>query len=60
MALRNQKVLITDGNGHVTELWDTVSVPTLSEFTLCFEVERVSDKQVRPPRNHLEVPALLL
>lgn len=49
MALRNQKVLVTGGNGQVTELRDSVSMPTLSEFTLCLEAERITDKQVRPP-----------
>ncbi|CAF94956.1 unnamed protein product, partial [Tetraodon nigroviridis] len=57
VALRNQKVLVTSGNSHVTELSDSVSMPTLSQFTLCLEVERLSDKQVR---NHLTVPALWL
>lgn len=49
MALRNQKVRISGGNNLVSELSATVTMPTLSDFTLCFELERSSDKQVRPP-----------
>lgn len=46
VALRNQKVRITGGNGQVTEVSDSVSMPTLSQLTLCFEVERTNQKQV--------------
>ncbi|XP_029705714.1 adhesion G-protein coupled receptor G6 isoform X8 [Takifugu rubripes] len=45
VALRNQKVLISGGNSHITEVSDSVSLPTLSQFTLCFEVERITQKQ---------------
>ncbi|XP_076613269.1 adhesion G-protein coupled receptor G6 isoform X1 [Chaetodon auriga] len=45
VALRNQKVSISSGNGHVTEVSDSVFIPTLSHLTLCFEVERNSQKQ---------------
>lgn len=47
MALRNQKVLITSGNGQVTKLSNSVTIPTLSELTMCFEVERLSWKEVQ-------------
>lgn len=47
MALRNQKVAISGGGGHVTRVSETVEFPELSEFTLCFEVERNGHKQVR-------------
>ncbi|XP_069579301.1 adhesion G-protein coupled receptor G6 isoform X1 [Brachyistius frenatus] len=45
VALRNQKVKITNGNGQLTEVADSVSIPTLSQLTVCFEVERSSQKQ---------------
>ncbi|XP_056872976.1 adhesion G-protein coupled receptor G6 isoform X6 [Takifugu flavidus] len=45
VALRNQKVLISGGSSHITEVSDSVSLPTLSQFTLCFEVERITQKQ---------------
>lgn len=58
VALRNQKVRITGGNGQVTEVSDSVSIPTLGQLTLCFEVERTDQKQVgnigwtHPPPPH--------
>ncbi|XP_074472749.1 adhesion G-protein coupled receptor G6 isoform X16 [Sebastes fasciatus] len=45
VALRNQKVTISRGNGQITEVANSVSIPTLSHLTLCFEVERSSQKQ---------------
>ncbi|XP_077949923.1 adhesion G-protein coupled receptor G6 isoform X3 [Gasterosteus aculeatus] len=45
VALRNQKVTISRGNAQVAEVSDSVSVPTLSQLTLCFEVQRSSRKQ---------------
>ncbi|XP_008299363.1 adhesion G-protein coupled receptor G6 isoform X2 [Stegastes partitus] len=45
VALRNQKVKITNGNGQVTEVADSVSIPALSQLTICFELERSSQKQ---------------
>ncbi|KAI3364652.1 hypothetical protein L3Q82_011435 [Scortum barcoo] len=45
VALRNQKVRITGGNGQVTEVANSVSIPALSHLTLCFEVQRISQKQ---------------
>ncbi|XP_029966267.1 adhesion G-protein coupled receptor G6 isoform X2 [Salarias fasciatus] len=45
VALRNQKVKITNGNSDVTEVADSVSIPALSQLTVCFEVERSSKKQ---------------
>ncbi|KAM9339291.1 adhesion G-protein coupled receptor G6 [Symphorus nematophorus] len=45
VALRNQKVTITGGNGKVTKVSNSVTIPMLSHFTLCFEVERSSQKQ---------------
>uniref|UniRef100_UPI0037E8AD3C adhesion G-protein coupled receptor G6 isoform X2 n=1 Tax=Semicossyphus pulcher TaxID=241346 RepID=UPI0037E8AD3C len=45
VALRNQKVTITSGNGQVTKVVETLSIPTLSHLTLCFELERSSQKQ---------------
>lgn len=45
VALRNQKVKITGGNGQVTKVANSVTIPTLSQLTICFEVERISLKQ---------------
>ncbi|KAM8832062.1 adhesion G-protein coupled receptor G6 isoform 5-T5 [Spinachia spinachia] len=45
VALRNQKVTISRGNAQVAEVSDSVSMPTLSQLTLCLEVERSSQKQ---------------
>ncbi|XP_067428537.1 adhesion G-protein coupled receptor G6 isoform X6 [Thunnus thynnus] len=45
VALRNQKVRISNGNGKITKVADSVSIPTLSQLTLCFELERNSQKQ---------------
>ncbi|XP_024912482.1 adhesion G-protein coupled receptor G6 isoform X3 [Cynoglossus semilaevis] len=45
VALRNQKIQVTGGNGQATRVAASVSMPTLHHFTLCFEAERVSEKQ---------------
>ncbi|XP_040920035.1 adhesion G-protein coupled receptor G6 isoform X2 [Toxotes jaculatrix] len=45
VALRNQKVSISGGNGQVMEVSNSVSIPELSQLTLCFEVQRNSQKQ---------------
>ncbi|XP_060908707.1 adhesion G-protein coupled receptor G6-like [Labrus mixtus] len=45
VALRNQKVTISGGNGQVTEVTESVSIPALSHLTLCFELERSAQKQ---------------
>ncbi|KAM3603119.1 uncharacterized protein V6R79_016738 [Siganus canaliculatus] len=45
VALRNQKVSISGGNGQVTVVSGSVSIPPLSQLTLCFEAERSSQKQ---------------
>uniref|UniRef100_A0A3P8TZH0 Adhesion G-protein coupled receptor G6 n=1 Tax=Amphiprion percula TaxID=161767 RepID=A0A3P8TZH0_AMPPE len=45
VALRNQKVKVTGGNGQVTKVANSVTIPTLSQLTICFEVERISQKQ---------------
>ncbi|XP_035534267.1 adhesion G-protein coupled receptor G6 isoform X3 [Morone saxatilis] len=45
VALRNQKVTISKGNSQTTEVSNSVSIPALSHLTLCFELERNSDKQ---------------
>ncbi|XP_036942729.1 adhesion G-protein coupled receptor G6 isoform X2 [Acanthopagrus latus] len=42
VALRNQKVTISSSTGQVTEASGSVSIPTLSQLTLCFELERIS------------------
>uniref|UniRef100_A0A8C4IFP4 Adhesion G-protein coupled receptor G6 n=1 Tax=Dicentrarchus labrax TaxID=13489 RepID=A0A8C4IFP4_DICLA len=46
VALRNQKVTISNGNSQTTEVSNSVSIPALSHLTLCFELERNSDKKV--------------
>lgn len=43
--LRNQKIHVTSGNGHMTKLSSSVSVPALSHLTVCFEAQRTSLKQ---------------
>ncbi|XP_051264754.1 adhesion G-protein coupled receptor G6 isoform X5 [Dicentrarchus labrax] len=45
VALRNQKVTISNGNSQTTEVSNSVSIPALSHLTLCFELERNSDKK---------------
>ncbi|XP_027134601.1 adhesion G-protein coupled receptor G6 isoform X4 [Larimichthys crocea] len=44
VALRNQKVSISAGNSYVTQISNSVSIPTLSDLTICFEVQRSSQK----------------
>ncbi|XP_041831384.1 adhesion G-protein coupled receptor G6 isoform X13 [Melanotaenia boesemani] len=45
VALRNQKVKVTGSNSQVTTVANSVSIPTLTELTICFEAERRSQKQ---------------
>ncbi|XP_044024046.1 adhesion G-protein coupled receptor G6 isoform X16 [Siniperca chuatsi] len=45
VALRNQKVNIPNGNGQITKVANSVTIPTLSHLTVCFELERLSLKQ---------------
>uniref|UniRef100_A0A3Q3BI30 Adhesion G protein-coupled receptor G6 n=1 Tax=Kryptolebias marmoratus TaxID=37003 RepID=A0A3Q3BI30_KRYMA len=45
VALRNQKVKISSGAGQATQVSGSVSIPALSEFTVCFEVERAGSNQ---------------
>nr|XP_015803392.2 adhesion G-protein coupled receptor G6 isoform X11 [Nothobranchius furzeri] len=45
VALRNQKVKISDGNGQVIRVSSSVSIPALRELTVCFEVERTAYNQ---------------
>lgn len=47
VGLRNQKVTISSSSGQVTEASSSVSIPTLSQLTLCFELERISANEVR-------------
>lgn len=43
--LRNQKISVTSGNGQLTKLASSVSMPMLSHLTVCFEAERQTLKQ---------------
>lgn len=52
MALRNQKVSISSGNGKITQVANTVRVPTLNQLTICFEVQRNTQKQVCHTHTH--------
>ncbi|KAM4713188.1 adhesion G-protein coupled receptor G6 isoform 7-T7 [Anableps anableps] len=45
VALRNQKVKIPNGNGQIAEVANSISIPALSELTVCFEVERTGSSQ---------------
>ncbi|XP_041660509.1 adhesion G-protein coupled receptor G6 isoform X3 [Cheilinus undulatus] len=45
VALRNQKVTIDGGSGQVTRVVEKISIPALGHLTLCFELERSSQKQ---------------
>ncbi|XP_013873375.1 adhesion G-protein coupled receptor G6 isoform X2 [Austrofundulus limnaeus] len=45
VALRNQKVRISNGVGQTTQVSSSVFIPSLSEFTVCFEVERIGNNQ---------------
>nr|XP_046147572.1 adhesion G-protein coupled receptor G6 isoform X15 [Oncorhynchus gorbuscha] len=44
VALRNQKVMLPNGNGKVVKVSNTVTIPTLQQFTVCFEVARSNQK----------------
>ncbi|KAJ0026987.1 hypothetical protein NQD34_017987 [Periophthalmus magnuspinnatus] len=41
----NQKITVNSGNGQVTKVSSSVSMPTLSHLTVCFEAQRISLKQ---------------
>lgn len=43
--LRNQKIEVTSGNGQMTKVSSSVSIPALSHLTVCFEAQRTSLKQ---------------
>ncbi|XP_038582033.1 adhesion G-protein coupled receptor G6 isoform X2 [Micropterus salmoides] len=45
VALRNQKVSISSGKGQITRVASSISIPTLSQLTVCFELQRSSQKQ---------------
>ncbi|KAK2855836.1 hypothetical protein Q5P01_004571 [Channa striata] len=45
VVLRNQKVRTYGDNSRVTQVANTVSIPTLTQLTICFELQRQSDKQ---------------
>ncbi|KAL0967443.1 hypothetical protein UPYG_G00252310 [Umbra pygmaea] len=44
VSLRNQKVTVTNGASKVVQVSSLVSIPSLSEFTVCFEIARASLK----------------
>uniref|UniRef100_A0A4W5R2S6 Adhesion G-protein coupled receptor G6 n=1 Tax=Hucho hucho TaxID=62062 RepID=A0A4W5R2S6_9TELE len=44
VALRNQKVMLPNGNGKVVKVSNLVTIPTLQQFTVCFEVARSNQK----------------
>lgn len=46
VALRNQKVSLSSGDGRITQVANTVTIPTLNQLTICFEVQRITQKQV--------------
>ncbi|XP_039873812.1 adhesion G-protein coupled receptor G6 isoform X8 [Simochromis diagramma] len=45
VALRNQKIKMSSGVGQITKVANSVSIPALSQLTICFEVERTRLKQ---------------
>ncbi|XP_029589553.1 adhesion G-protein coupled receptor G6 isoform X5 [Salmo trutta] len=44
VALRNQKVMLPNGNGKVVKVSNSVTIPTIQQFTVCFEVARSNQK----------------
>ncbi|XP_072536592.1 adhesion G-protein coupled receptor G6 isoform X7 [Salminus brasiliensis] len=44
VALRNQKVTLPQNSKDVIRVASTVSIPVLNEFTICFEIARLSQK----------------
>ncbi|KAJ8009089.1 hypothetical protein DPEC_G00085240 [Dallia pectoralis] len=44
VALRNQKVTVSNGASKVIQVSSSVTIPTLQEFTVCFEIARASLK----------------
>ncbi|XP_036831710.1 adhesion G-protein coupled receptor G6 isoform X5 [Oncorhynchus mykiss] len=44
VALRNQKVTVSNGAGKVIQVSNSVTIPTLQQFTVCFEIARPNQK----------------
>lgn len=44
MALRNQKVTVSNGAGKVVQVSNSVTIPTLQQFTVCFEIAQPNQK----------------
>ncbi|XP_064847103.1 adhesion G-protein coupled receptor G6-like isoform X4 [Oncorhynchus masou masou] len=44
VALRNQKVSVSNGAGKVVQVSNSVTIPTLQQFTVCFEIARPNQK----------------
>uniref|UniRef100_A0A8C7KDF9 Adhesion G-protein coupled receptor G6 n=1 Tax=Oncorhynchus kisutch TaxID=8019 RepID=A0A8C7KDF9_ONCKI len=44
VALRNQKVTVSNGAGKVVQVSNSVTIPTLQQFTVCFEIARPNQK----------------
>ncbi|XP_055728702.1 adhesion G-protein coupled receptor G6-like isoform X4 [Salvelinus fontinalis] len=44
VPLRDQKVMLPNGNGKVVKVSNSVTIPTLQQFTVCFEVARSNQK----------------
>ncbi|XP_042177632.1 adhesion G-protein coupled receptor G6 isoform X13 [Oncorhynchus tshawytscha] len=44
VALRNQKVMLPNSNGKVVKVSNSVTIPNLQQFTVCFEVARSNQK----------------
>ncbi|KAL4593421.1 hypothetical protein GN956_G26679, partial [Arapaima gigas] len=45
VALRNQKVALPQNSGKILKVSSQVSIPTLQQFTVCFEVARTNQKK---------------
>ncbi|KAM9551840.1 adhesion G-protein coupled receptor G6-like isoform 13-T13 [Salvelinus alpinus] len=44
VALRNQKVTVSNGAGKVVQVSNLVTIPTLQQFTVCFEIAQPNQK----------------
>ncbi|XP_041716509.2 adhesion G-protein coupled receptor G6 isoform X2 [Coregonus clupeaformis] len=44
VALRNQKVAVSNSASKVVQVSNSVTIPTLQQFTVCFEIARPSQK----------------
>ncbi|XP_045576783.1 adhesion G-protein coupled receptor G6 isoform X10 [Salmo salar] len=44
VALRNQKVTVSNGAGKVVQVSNSVTIPTLQQFTVCFEIAQPNQK----------------